>query len=123
MNEGGNDKGNRGRGGGGGRGGGRGGGGLIQKELLETKSVDKRVYIIYAKAVGLWVAFFTFFLQVVTQVFSVGTNFWLAKWSDDPNSATPSVRDTYLGVYGGLGAGSSICKFKSQKLHYNFFCK
>ena len=83
---------------------------MITKEVLETKSVNKEVYITYAKAVGLWVTFFTLLLQVVTQVFSVGTNFWLAAWSDDPDSAIPKVRDTYLGVYGALGAGSSICK-------------
>ena len=83
---------------------------MITKEVLETKSVNKEVYITYAKAVGLWVTFFTLLLQVVTQVFSVGTNFWLAAWSDDPDSVAPKVRDTYLGVYGALGAGSSICK-------------
>ena len=37
------------------------------------------------------------------QIFSVGTNVWLAKWSDDPDSTQVPVRNLYLGVYGGLG--------------------
>ena len=45
-----------------------------------------------------------------------GTNFWLAAWSDDPDSAIPSIRDMYLGVYGGLGAASAITVMFSSLL-------
>lgn len=33
---------------------------------------------------------------------------WLSIWSDDPKSSEPAVRDLYLGVYGGLGAGTAL---------------
>ena len=119
----------RGRGGGGGRGGGRNAGQLIGAETLETTKVNRQVYIIYAKAVGLGVSVTILLLQVVTQVFSLGTNFWLAAWSDDPDSGIPEVRNVYLGVYGGLGGASAITVgissllvtigglFASSKLH------
>ena len=47
-------------------------------------------------------------LDIHFQIFSVSTNLWLAQWSDDPDSAVISVRNTYLGVYGALGAGTAI---------------
>ena len=40
----------------------------------------------------------------------------MAAWSDDPDSAIPSVRDLYLGVYGGLGAASAITVMFSSLL-------
>ena len=85
-----------------------GGGDLIKGETLETKKVNREVYWVYAKAVGLVVTFMSIFLCVINQVFTVGTNFWLAEWSDDPDSAIPHVRNVYLGVYGGLGAGAAL---------------
>ena len=85
-----------------------GGGDLIKGETLETKKVNREVYWVYAKAVGLLVTFMSIFLCVINQVFTVGTNFWLAEWSDDPDSAIPHVRNVYLGVYGGLGAGAAL---------------
>lgn len=38
---------------------------------------------------------------------SVGSNFWLARWSEVTNS-TPEVRDLYLGVYGAFGASKAV---------------
>ncbi len=109
----------RGRGrGAGGRGGGNSGvgagrgvggkGGLIAQERVETESVKFKVYLAYAHAVGMWVAILVLGFQVLNQVFAVGTNIWLAEWSDDPNSSVPSVRNKYLGVYGALGGLSAI---------------
>ena len=40
----------------------------------------------------------------------------MAAWSDDPDSAIPSIRDMYLGVYGGLGAASAITVMFSSLL-------
>ena len=34
---------------------------------------------------------------------SLGSNIWLAKWADDPNSSVGNVRDGYLIVYAALG--------------------
>jgi ATP-binding cassette subfamily C (CFTR/MRP) protein 1 len=92
----------------GGGGGGKGAQGLMVKEKVETKEVKWSIYISYAKAVGLLTASIIFASAFLTQVFNVMTNFWLAAWSDDPNSAEPKVRDTYLGVYGALGAATAI---------------
>ena len=49
-------------------------------EKIETSAVKKDVYFYYARAVGISVAIGTLLLQVVNQGFSLGTNFWLAKW-------------------------------------------
>ena len=99
------------RGGGAGRGpppGGKGGEGLMVREKVETKEVKWSVYVFYAQAVGMFTASMVLLFALLTQVFSVGTNFWLAEWSDDPNSAIPKIRDTYLGVYGALGAATAL---------------
>ena len=58
----------------------RGAGRLMVDEKVETTAVKKDVYFYYAKAVGISVAIGTLILQVVNQGFSLGTNFWLAKW-------------------------------------------
>ena len=64
----------------GGRGPATGAGRLMVDEKVETSAVKKDVYFYYARAVGLSVAAGTLLLQVVNQCFSLGTNFWLAKW-------------------------------------------
>ena len=58
----------------------RGAGRLMVDEKVETSAVKKDVYFYYARAVGISVAIGTLILQVVNQGFSLGTNFWLAKW-------------------------------------------
>jgi hypothetical protein len=57
-----------------------GAGRLMVDEKIETSAVKKDVYFYYARAVGISVAIGTLLLQVVNQGFSLGTNFWLAKW-------------------------------------------
>ena len=113
----GREKGDRGVGGGRGGRGGRGGGGkrsggeggdLMTKEKLETKSVNIDVYTFYFNTVGILSVVAIFILALVTQVLTIGTNVWLSVWSDDPDSAVPSVRDLYLGIYGTLGTLSAI---------------
>ncbi|TRY70343.1 hypothetical protein TCAL_02430 [Tigriopus californicus] len=81
---------------------------LIVEEKLETKAVSMGVYLYYARAIGLLVTLSILVLYGVNQGFSVGTNVWLAKWSDDPDSAIPSIRNMYLGVYGLLGGASAL---------------
>nr|AHK05642.1 ATP-binding cassette transporter sub-family C member 1 isoform X4 [Tigriopus japonicus] len=81
---------------------------LIVEEKLETKAVSIEVYLYYARAIGICVTFSILLLYAVNQGFSVGTNVWLAKWSDDPNSAIPSIRNLYLGIYGLLGGASAV---------------
>ena len=49
-----------------------------------------------------------FVLNIVFQLLSIGTNLWLSVWSDDPDSGDVPVRNTYLSVYGVLGAFSAL---------------
>ena len=81
---------------------------LMQAEVIETKSIDKQIYTYYFYSVGLPVVFAALVLQIVQQAFNLGTNIWLSKWTDDPDSLIPSVRNKYLGIYGLLGAVSAI---------------
>eukprot|EP00095_Tigriopus_kingsejongensis_P008533 maker-scaffold81_size397536-snap-gene-2.18 protein:Tk08533 transcript:maker-scaffold81_size397536-snap-gene-2.18-mRNA-1 annotation:"multidrug resistance-associated protein 1 isoform x4" len=108
---------------------------LVVEEKLETSAVSNAVYVYYAKAIGLFVTITIFGLYAVNQAFSVGTNVWLAKWSDDPQSAIPKYRDMYLGGYGGLGGASALTVMvvyliitigglnASTKLHNNLLAK
>lgn len=47
-------------------------------------------------------------LCIFNQGFSVYSNIWLTRWSSDPDSADPAVRDMYLLGYGGFGVGQAI---------------
>ncbi|XP_062549077.1 multidrug resistance-associated protein 1-like [Armigeres subalbatus] len=77
---------------------------LIEKEESATGSVSYTVYIKYLKAIGWNMAFWSIALSIVNQGAAIYGNIWLTEWSEDPNAATDnSVRDMYLGVYGGLG--------------------
>ena len=83
-------------------------GNLITEEKVETKSVEFQVYSFYFKAVGILSVAFIFILSIITQCLSIGTNIWLSEWSDDPESAEPSVRNLYLAIYGVLGTLSAL---------------
>jgi hypothetical protein len=69
----------------------RGAGRLMVDEKIETTAVKKDVYFYYARAVGISVAVGTLILQIVNQGFSLGTNFWLAKWYLTSLFICPSV--------------------------------
>lgn len=83
-------------------------GGLMKEETVETKSVKWNVYIYYLKALGLQIMGTAYLSMIITQAFDLATNIWLSKWSDDPNSYLPSIRNKYLGVYGALGSVSAV---------------
>ncbi|KAB7506631.1 Canalicular multispecific organic anion transporter 1 [Armadillidium nasatum] len=70
--------------------------------------VSMAVYSYYIKAIGILSAALTVFFYAASQGFAVGSNVWLSVWSDDKNSTIPSVRNKYLGVYGGLGVFQAI---------------
>ncbi|KAA0200834.1 hypothetical protein HAZT_HAZT009941, partial [Hyalella azteca] len=63
------------------------------------------VYGYYMKAIGVLVTILTTCFYVGSQACMVMSNIWLSMWSEDASSMEPAVRDKYLGVYGGLGAG------------------
>lgn len=76
--------------------------------------VKLRVYAHYLKSIGWFLSISTIIMNAVFQSFSIGSNVWLTKWSDDNqtvvNGTVDTVRrDTYLGVYGALGLGQGMC--------------
>ncbi|XP_055543163.1 multidrug resistance-associated protein 1-like [Wyeomyia smithii] len=82
---------------------------LIQKEESATGGVSYLVYMKYFKAIGWNLAFWSICFCILNQASALYGNIWLTDWSEDPKAATdPSVRDMYLGVYGGLGGLQSI---------------
>ncbi|XP_050673788.1 multidrug resistance-associated protein 1 isoform X2 [Leptidea sinapis] len=86
---------------------------LIEAEKAETGSVKWAVYKHYLTSVGVMAAVITIVMNLVLQVFQVGSNYWLAMWSNDASmlvngTVDKSRRDLYLGVYGGLGIGQVV---------------
>ncbi len=62
------------------------------------------IYVYYAKAIGMLLAFLSFLFYFLFQLFTVGGNLWLSVWSEDERASTDtSVRNLYLGIYGLLG--------------------
>uniref|UniRef100_A0A8C2DEB2 Multidrug resistance-associated protein 1 n=1 Tax=Cyprinus carpio TaxID=7962 RepID=A0A8C2DEB2_CYPCA len=73
----------------------------------KTKSADAvklSVFWEYMKAIGLPLSIFSVFLFFCHQLSSLGSNYWLSLWTDDPviNNTQPN-REMRLGVYGALG--------------------
>ncbi|KAJ0175661.1 hypothetical protein K1T71_008820 [Dendrolimus kikuchii] len=86
---------------------------LIEAEKAETGSVKWTVYKHYLMSVGVLASVITIVMNLILQVFQVGSNYWLAKWSNDNNmvvngTVDRQLRDMYLGVYGGLGIGQVV---------------
>lgn len=82
---------------------------LIEQETSEIGGVKFAVYKHYLKSVGVGLMSLAIGLTIAHQVFSVGSNAWLTKWSTDKDAANDtSLRNMYLGVYAafGLGQGS-----------------
>lgn len=71
---------------------------LIEQEKSEVGNVKLTVYKHYLKSIGLRLTFLAVVLSIIYQVFLVGTNAWLTKWSTDKKAANDtSVRNMYLG--------------------------
>uniref|UniRef100_A0A1B6EGY9 ABC-type glutathione-S-conjugate transporter n=1 Tax=Clastoptera arizonana TaxID=38151 RepID=A0A1B6EGY9_9HEMI len=86
---------------------------LIEAEKAETGGVKKQVYLYYLKSVGGLLTIATIALNIVYQVFSIGSNVWLSEWSSDTSiivngTQDTSKRDMYLGVYAGFGLGQVV---------------
>ncbi|KAL3269849.1 hypothetical protein HHI36_008907 [Cryptolaemus montrouzieri] len=95
---------------------------LIDAEKAETGSVSFEVYKHYLKSIGLFLTLATVVLNMIFQGFSVGSNFWLVKWSNDStiikddNTTDVDKRNMYLGVYGALGVGQAISLVFAESL-------
>lgn len=86
---------------------------LIETEKSETGSVKWDVYKHYLKSIGWTLAIATVVLNIVFQVFSIGSNVWLSAWSSDTTTSVDTgKRNMYLGVYAafGIGQGESLRK-------------
>ncbi len=82
--------------------------GLVVAERVETASVKGTVYLYYLKALGVVVATLAICFHSSSQILSVSSNMWLARWSSDNKSSIPSVEQMYLSVYGTLGTLSGL---------------
>ncbi|XP_011264384.1 multidrug resistance-associated protein 1 isoform X2 [Camponotus floridanus] len=89
---------------------------LIEVEKAETGSVKWKVYSHYLQSIGWFLSISTIVMNAIFQAFSIGSNIWLSRWSNDnltlPNGTidTPT-RDMYLGIYGVLGFGQAMASF------------
>jgi ATP-binding cassette subfamily C (CFTR/MRP) protein 1 len=70
------------------------------------------VYAHYLRNIGIFLSGATIVFNMIFQGFSIGSNVWLAEWSNDMsmygNETDGSKQNLYLGVYGALGAGQVI---------------
>uniref|UniRef100_A0A8C2DG21 Multidrug resistance-associated protein 1 n=1 Tax=Cyprinus carpio TaxID=7962 RepID=A0A8C2DG21_CYPCA len=77
-----------------------------QEEVEESVAGEVKLSVFweYMKAIGLPLSIFSVFLFFCHQLSSLGSNYWLSLWTDDPviNNTQPN-REMRLGVYGALG--------------------
>ncbi|MCJ8739023.1 hypothetical protein PDJAM_G00042390 [Pangasius djambal] len=85
---------------------------LTEADKAKTGRVKLAVFWEYMKAIGVCLSIFSIFLFLAHHVASLGSNYWLSLWTDDPviNGTQPN-RDMRLGVYGALGFTQGIAVF------------
>ncbi|KAM4715891.1 ATP-binding cassette sub-family C member 3 isoform 2-T2 [Anableps anableps] len=105
---------------------------LIQAETAETGRVKTKVFLEYAKAVGLVLSVIICLLYGCQSAASIGANIWLSHWTSD--SLTNKTKENVhmrVGVYAALGIAQGILVMISsftlamgnigaaKKLHFN----
>uniref|UniRef100_A0A672QTD8 Multidrug resistance-associated protein 1 n=1 Tax=Sinocyclocheilus grahami TaxID=75366 RepID=A0A672QTD8_SINGR len=77
---------------------------LTEADKANTGRVKLSVFWEYMKAIGLPLSIFSIFLFFCHHLSSLGSNYWLSLWTDDPviNNTQPNS-EMRLGVYGALG--------------------
>uniref|UniRef100_A0A673HYL8 Multidrug resistance-associated protein 1 n=1 Tax=Sinocyclocheilus rhinocerous TaxID=307959 RepID=A0A673HYL8_9TELE len=85
---------------------------LTEADKANTGRVKLSVFWEYMKAIGLPLSIFSIFLFFCHHLSSLGSNYWLSLWTDDPviNNTQPN-REMRLGVYGALGLTQGIAVF------------
>ncbi|XP_063042992.1 multidrug resistance-associated protein 1 isoform X2 [Engraulis encrasicolus] len=85
---------------------------LTEADKAKTGRVKLAVFWEYMKAIGVCLSLISVFLFFVHHLASVGANYWLSLWTDDPviNGTQPN-RNMRLGVYGGLGLSQGVAVF------------
>uniref|UniRef100_A0A673JP39 Multidrug resistance-associated protein 1 n=1 Tax=Sinocyclocheilus rhinocerous TaxID=307959 RepID=A0A673JP39_9TELE len=83
---------------------------LTEADKANTGRVKLSVFWEYMKAIGLPLSIFSIFLFFCHHLSSLGSNYWLSLWTDDPviNNTQPN-REMRLGVYGALGISQVFC--------------
>ncbi|XP_068440089.1 ATP-binding cassette sub-family C member 3 isoform X4 [Clinocottus analis] len=105
---------------------------LIQAETAETGRVKSKVYLEYAKAVGVLLSVFICFLYGCQSAAAIGGNIWLSQWTNDASTnQTKENVHMRVGVYAALGITQGILVMISsftlamgnigaaRKLHFN----
>jgi ATP-binding cassette subfamily C (CFTR/MRP) protein 1 len=86
---------------------------LIEDEDIRVGQVDPEVYSHYFASSGSGLFWSAFFLCVLAQAFTLGSNSWLSYWSDYPDKV-----DGNLGVlvYSLLGCGAAVATYTASVL-------
>ncbi|KAK5851307.1 hypothetical protein PBY51_002110 [Eleginops maclovinus] len=105
---------------------------LIHAEKAETGRVKTKVFLEYAKAVGILLSVFICFLYGCQNAAAIGANIWLSDWTND--ALTNHTQDNIhkrVGVYAALGIAQGLLVMLSsftlamgnigaaRKLHFN----
>ncbi|XP_012682680.2 multidrug resistance-associated protein 1 isoform X2 [Clupea harengus] len=85
---------------------------LTEADKANTGRVKLAVFWEYMKAIGVCLSVTSVFLFFVHHLSSLGSNYWLSLWTDDPviNGTQPN-RNMRLGVYGVLGLSQGVAVF------------
>uniref|UniRef100_A0A3B3UAQ0 ATP binding cassette subfamily C member 3 n=1 Tax=Poecilia latipinna TaxID=48699 RepID=A0A3B3UAQ0_9TELE len=82
---------------------------LIQAETAETGRVKSKVFLEYAKAVGLVLSVIICLLYGCQSAAAIGANIWLSQWtSDSLTNQTKENVNMRVGVYAALGITQGI---------------
>ncbi|XP_077359163.1 ATP-binding cassette sub-family C member 3 isoform X2 [Festucalex cinctus] len=105
---------------------------LIQAETTETGRVKLKVYLEYAKAVGLLLSVLICILYGCQSAAAIGANIWLSEWTNDAlQNQTEDNVNMRVGVYAALGITQGVLVMISsftlamgnigaaRKLHHN----
>ncbi|KAI4887709.1 hypothetical protein NFI96_025031, partial [Prochilodus magdalenae] len=85
---------------------------LTEADKANTGRVKLAVFWEYMKAIGVFLSFISIALFLAHHVASLGSNYWLSLWTDDPViNGTQPTREMRLGVYGALGLSQGISVF------------
>ncbi|KAM8837861.1 ATP-binding cassette sub-family C member 3 isoform 2-T2 [Spinachia spinachia] len=88
---------------------------LIQSETTETGRVKSKVYLEYAKAVGVLLSVIICFLYGCQSAAAIGANIWLSQWTNDAlTNHTQERMNMRVGVYAALGIAQGILVMMSS---------
>ncbi|XP_071062931.1 LOW QUALITY PROTEIN: ATP-binding cassette sub-family C member 3 [Pseudochaenichthys georgianus] len=105
---------------------------LIHAETAETGRVKSKVFLEYAKAVGILLSVVICFLYGCQSAAAIGANIWLSQWTNDAlTNQTQENIHLRVGVYAALGIAQGLLVMLSsftlamgnigaaRKLHFN----